>query len=96
MSTVQIYDRAMCCSTGVCGPQVDPTLPKFAADLDWLKAQGHDVQRFNLAQDAIEFATAALMKKMLHRPSVALRKAGEAEDHELITSARKLFGLDDE
>jgi glutamyl-tRNA reductase len=48
------------------------------------------------AEDAIEFATAALMKKMLHRPSVALRKAGEAEDHELITSARKLFGLDDD
>ena len=48
------------------------------------------------AEDAIEFATAALMKKMLHRPSVALRKAGETEDHELITSARKLFGLDDD
>ena len=48
------------------------------------------------AEDAIEFATAALMKKMLHKPSVALRKAGEAEDHELITSARKLFGLDDD
>jgi glutamyl-tRNA reductase len=48
------------------------------------------------AEDAIEFATAALMKKMLHKPSVALRKAGEAADHELIESARKLFGLDDD
>ncbi|MDH5617056.1 MAG: glutamyl-tRNA reductase [Gammaproteobacteria bacterium] len=46
------------------------------------------------AEDAIEFATAALMKKILHQPSVALRKAGEAEDHELIASARKLFGID--
>jgi glutamyl-tRNA reductase len=48
------------------------------------------------AEDAIEFATAALMKKMLHKPSVALRKAGEAADQELIESARKLFGLDDD
>jgi len=48
------------------------------------------------AEDAIEFATAALMKKILHKPSVALRKAGESEDHELIASARKLFGLDDD
>ena len=48
------------------------------------------------AEDAIEFATAALMKKMLHKPSVALRKAGEAEDLEMIASARKLFGLDDD
>jgi glutamyl-tRNA reductase len=47
------------------------------------------------AEDAIEFATAALMKKMLHKPSVALRKAGEASDEKLIDSARKLFGLDD-
>ena len=48
------------------------------------------------AEDAIEFATASLMKKMLHKPSVALRKAGEAEDLAMIASARKLFGLDDD
>jgi hypothetical protein len=26
----------MCCSTGVCGPEVDPILVQFAADLDAL------------------------------------------------------------
>ena len=46
------------------------------------------------AQDAIEFATAALMKKLLHTPSVTLRKAGETADEELIAAARALFGLD--
>ncbi len=46
------------------------------------------------AEDAIEFATAALMKKMLHKPSVALRKAGEVADEQTIEAARKLFGLD--
>jgi glutamyl-tRNA reductase len=46
------------------------------------------------AEDAIEFATASLMKKILHKPSVALRKAGEASDHDMIDAARKLFGLD--
>ena len=45
-------------------------------------------------EDAIEFATASLMKKILHKPSVALRKAGEAEDQQIIDAARKLFGLD--
>ena len=48
------------------------------------------------AEDAIEFATASLMKKILHKPSVALRKAGEASDIELIESARKLFDLDND
>ncbi len=46
------------------------------------------------ADDAIAFATASLMKKLLHKPSVTLRKAGEVSDHELIDAARKLFGLD--
>jgi len=65
MSHVQIFDKAMCCSTGVCGPQVDPVLPRFAADLDWLKSQGHAVTRFNLSQDPAEFASHEVVKKML-------------------------------
>jgi len=50
------------------------------------------------ADDAIEYATAALMKKMLHGPSVSLRKAGEDSDEDLIDAARTLFDLhtDDE
>ncbi len=55
MKTIQVYDKPMCCSTGVCGPQVDPVLPRFAADLAWLKSQGHQVERFNLAQQPAAF-----------------------------------------
>ena len=55
MKSIQVYDKPMCCSTGICGPDVDPVLPKFAADLDWLKNQGHNVQRFNLAQQPQAF-----------------------------------------
>jgi len=55
MKSVQVYDKPMCCSTGVCGPEVDPVLPKFAADLDWLKNQGHNVERYNLAQQPQAF-----------------------------------------
>lgn len=55
MKTFQIYDPPMCCSTGVCGPAVNPVLPQFAADLDSLKAAGHQVDRFNLAQQPQAF-----------------------------------------
>lgn len=55
MKSVQVYDKPMCCSTGVCGPDVDPVLPKFAADLEWLKNQGHHVERYNLAQQPQAF-----------------------------------------
>ncbi|TWU61765.1 Arsenical resistance operon trans-acting repressor ArsD [Crateriforma conspicua] len=65
MSRIQIFDRAMCCPTGVCGPQVDNVLPRFAADLDWLAKQGHQVERYNLAQDAGQFAGNATIQQKL-------------------------------
>lgn len=65
MSTVLIYDKAMCCSTGVCGPDVDPVLPKFAADLDWLEANGNVVSRYNLAQNPAEYVSNTMVKQML-------------------------------
>jgi len=49
--------------------------------------------RGETAEDAVEYATAALMKKILHEPSVRLRKAGEASDQDLIDAARELFGI---
>lgn len=70
MSHVQIYDRAMCCSTGVCGPQVDPVLPRFAADLEWLKGSGHQVDRFNLAQEPLAFAQNSDVQKQLREAGV--------------------------
>ena len=57
MKTLEIYDPAMCCSTGVCGTDVDPKLVQFASDLAWLKEQGVGVTRFNLAQQPAAFAT---------------------------------------
>ena len=65
MSKVQIYDKAMCCSTGICGPQVDPVLPRFAGDLEWLAQQGNAVERFNLAQNPAEYAANPIVQKLL-------------------------------
>lgn len=66
MAKMQIFDPAMCCSTGVCGPSVDPTLPQFAADLDWLKSKGVEVERFNLAQQVAEFTGNVKVKQALN------------------------------
>jgi hypothetical protein len=57
MTTLQVFDRPMCCSTGVCSPSADPALPRFAADLEWLRSQGVTVERYNLAQQPAEFAS---------------------------------------
>jgi arsenical resistance operon trans-acting repressor ArsD len=53
---IDVYDPAMCCSTGVCGPSVDPALARFAADLDWLGQCGIAVRRYNLGQEPGAFA----------------------------------------
>jgi len=54
--TVEVFDPAMCCSTGVCGPSVDPALARFAGDVEWLQGQGVEVRRYNLAQQPGAFA----------------------------------------
>jgi arsenite methyltransferase len=65
MKSIKVFDKPMCCSTGVCGPQVDPVLPRFAADLDWLRSQGVSVERFNLAQQPEAFIHNTEVQKLL-------------------------------
>lgn len=56
MKKLEVFDPAMCCSTGVCGVDVDPLLAQFAADLKWVEAQGIAVERHNLGQEPQAFA----------------------------------------
>jgi hypothetical protein len=56
MKTLEVFDPAMCCSTGVCGVEVDPLLAQFAADLKWIEGQGVTVTRHNLGQEPAAFA----------------------------------------
>jgi glutamyl-tRNA reductase len=43
--------------------------------------------------EVLEYVTAALLKKLLHQPSVRLRDAGAASDTRFIEAIRELFGL---
>ncbi|HVA49631.1 MAG TPA: arsenite efflux transporter metallochaperone ArsD [Pirellulales bacterium] len=70
MTLLQVFDRPMCCPTGLCGPNIDPVLPRFAADLDWLKGQGVAVERYNLAQQASAFTAHPDVQQLLARYDV--------------------------
>ena len=37
MTTIQVFDPALCCSTGVCGVEVDQQLVGFSVDVDWAR-----------------------------------------------------------
>lgn len=68
--TIQVFDKPMCCSTGICGPQVNQTLVRFAGDLDWLRRQGVQVERYNLSQQPREFAQVAEVRAALQAKGV--------------------------
>ena len=67
---IRVFDPPMCCSTGICGSTVDPELVRFSADLDWLKAQGVTIARFNLSQQPFEFTGDAEVNAALQAKGV--------------------------
>ncbi len=70
MTDITVFDPAMCCSTGICGAEVDQQLVTFAADLDWLKSKGVDVTRINLSQEPVKFAENETIKSVLETSGV--------------------------
>lgn len=67
MKKLQVFDPALCCSTGVCGTEIDQSLVNFSADVDWLKHSGVQIERFNLAQQPMDFVNNAVAKAFLER-----------------------------
>ena len=64
-SKLQVYDPPMCCSSGVCGPNVNPELVRFSSDLDWLRQQGVEVERYNLSSHPAAFVRQEAVKEAL-------------------------------
>ena len=64
---IEIYDPAMCCSSGLCGPAIDPTLVTMNDAVLALKKQGVEIERFNLAQQPQAFMTNITVAELLHK-----------------------------
>lgn len=56
MKKVEIFDPAMCCPTGVCGPSVDPELTRVASAVFSLEKKGFQITRYQLTSDPDKFA----------------------------------------
>lgn len=67
MRNIQVFDPALCCSTGVCGTDIDQALLSFAADVAWAKQNGAQIERLNLAQQPMAFAENPAVKNFLER-----------------------------
>ncbi|EGO7932001.1 arsenical resistance operon transcriptional repressor ArsD [Enterococcus faecalis] len=66
MSKVSLYEPAMCCDTGVCGPGVDTELLRVSSIIQTLeKADGVEVERFNLTGNPGAFVENAKIGELL-------------------------------
>lgn len=64
---IQIFDPAMCCSTGVCGPSVDPELVRIQEALRQIQKQAPavEIERFSLSNDPMAYVENAVVGELL-------------------------------
>lgn len=55
MSKIEIFDPAMCCSTGVCGPSINKELLRVATVINNMIKKGASVTRHNLSSEPQAF-----------------------------------------
>ncbi|KXS49055.1 MAG: arsenical resistance operon trans-acting repressor ArsD [Halanaerobium sp. T82-1] len=52
---ISVYEPPMCCSSGVCGPDVDDKLVKFSETVKKLKNEGYEVERNSMNHNPFAF-----------------------------------------
>jgi hypothetical protein len=70
MKKMIIFDPAMCCSTGVCGPSVNKELLRVATVLNSLKNKGILIERYNLANNPQIFVDNKIINEILNTKGV--------------------------
>ena len=66
MPTINIYEPALCCDTGVCGVEVDQSLVTLTADVRSLQELGADITRHNLASEPSAFTDDEMVRAFMH------------------------------
>ncbi|WP_125154779.1 arsenite efflux transporter metallochaperone ArsD [Clostridium rectalis] len=70
MKKMIIFDPAMCCSTGVCGPSVNPELLRVSTVINRLEINGVLVKRYNLTSNVQMFVDSKEINKLLNEKGV--------------------------
>lgn len=72
MRKIVIYEPAMCCPTGICGPSVDPELLRISTVINNLKSNGIQIERHNLAGDPQAFVDNREINELLNEKGVEI------------------------
>jgi len=67
MKKIEIFDPAMCCATGVCGPSIDPELLRMATVINNLKNRGIIITRHGLSSEPQQFVSNQVISDLLQK-----------------------------
>lgn len=70
MKKMIIFDPAMCCSTGVCGPSVNRELLRVATVINNLKNKGILIERYNLTSNPQIFVDNKTINEILNTKGI--------------------------
>lgn len=70
MKKIEIFDPAMCCPTGVCGPSIDPELLRMATVINALKEKGIIINRYGLSNEPDDFISNKTINDILQKDGV--------------------------
>jgi len=67
MKKIEIFDPAMCCSTGVCGPSIDPELMRMVTVINSLKEKRIIIKRHGLSSEPQDFISNKVISDILQK-----------------------------
>ncbi|AKB68232.1 arsenite efflux transporter metallochaperone ArsD [Methanosarcina mazei] len=65
-----IFDPAMCCPTGLCGPVINPELLRISTAINNLEKNGVKIERYSLANNPQAFVDNKTINEILNRDGV--------------------------
>ena len=72
MKKIDIYEPAMCCATGVCGPSIDQNLMRIATVINSLKKRGIVINRHGLSTEPQDFIANKVISEILEKEGVEI------------------------
>lgn len=70
MNSIRIYEKPLCCPTGICGTNIDKSLVEFNQNFKNAIHLGLDIKRFNMKDDIIEFNSNLIVSKYIQEKGI--------------------------
>lgn len=67
MKILEIFEPAMCCSTWVCWPSINPDLLRISTVINALKGKWFPIKRYNLSSNPQDFVSNKIINDLLQK-----------------------------